>query len=269
MLHRITPEVADALGRMSSTNDLIPRHFSSSVVDKYARLDKGRGAIKQGVLCSYYNDMDTANAMLLTDDFMCSMPQLIGLEAGTVSSFSGVAKFHTGQIRKRRYPFSSANVKHVISSVAPAPLSPASSNMISLFSYYTDSWDWSSSNAARDEALADLITFCRTGKAAARTFGFHDPVRGLDGNRLRPLATFPTHMMAFASMFRGKIEVALLPAREMNLGYDSPDLGLEENTRGAGQIINAHVFKVWLKSQGIDYERQLRPGRKPSIYDYC
>lgn len=271
MLHKITPQIIHGLSRMASINDLIPRHFESARIDDASRVTIGDGLDKQGVLCSHYHDMDIMNTLLINSSFMCSMPQLSGIERESVSSFADVAKFVAGQIRKRRYPFSNVRSEHSLEKVTPAPLLPPASEMISLFSYYTDSWDWSPSSHSsqgsrvlKEQALADMVVFCRTGIGHQRTFGFYDPVRGYDGNHLRPLATFPAHLMALVSMHLGVISVQLLPATKLDLQYGELEIDLTSYQSGNAQLINDFAFKSLMDSQGYWYQRKPKPRIQPA-----
>lgn len=266
MLHKITPQIIHGLSRMASINDLIPRHFESARIDDASRVTIGDGLDKQGVLCSHYHDMDHMSTLLINKSFMCSMPQLSGIERQSVNSFADVAKFVAGQIRKRRYPFSSARSEHSLEKVNPSPLLPPDSGMISLFSYYTDSWEWSpnshssqGSALAKEQALADMVAFCRTGFGHRRTFGFYDPVRGYDGNHLTPLATFPAHLMAFVSMHMGVISVQLLPATKLDLQYGELDIDLTSYQSSNTQLINDFAFKSLMDAQGYWYQRKPKP----------
>ena len=268
-LHDITPIAMRALDGMVSENDSIPRHFEPSAIDNVSYFETGNGSTKQGILSSQYHDMDGRAVLLINNSFLCSMPQLIGLDTSKVSGFSDISRFIKTQFRKRSYPFSSARIKHTLEECEPSPLLPASSTMISLFSYYTDSWDWSSQRRNGEECLADLITYCRTGEGARRTFGFYDAKRGYDGNRLAPLATFPSHLMAVVAMHMGRIEVVTMPAREMGLEYESLGLDLSSKRGASASAINEHVFQTLMKSQGHEHRRVARKDKEASGPDLC
>jgi len=269
MLHKVTSDVTAALGRMASRNDETPRHFEPVATDAGSYIELGDGRAKQGILCSHHHDMDGDATLLVNGSFLCSMPQLIGLDCSKLNSFADVTRFVAGRIRQRRYPFSNARVKHTLTAGSPSPLLNPSSNMISLFSYYTDSWDWSGARQEKEDTLADLLKFCRTGVANPRTFGFYDREYGYHGNRLRPLATFPDHLLALVSLHLGQVEIGLLPARVMTLEYETLGIELDQRRPMNGMAINAYVFKTLLQSQGQDFQRLPMPGQKPSALDYC
>lgn len=268
MLHKVTSDITSALGRMASRNDEIPRHFEPVATDAGSYIELGDGRTKQGILCSHHHDMDGHATLLVNGSFLCSMPQLVGLDYSKLNSFADVTRFVAGRIRQRRYPFSNARVKHTLTASPPSPLLNPSSNMISLFSYYTDSWDWSGARQEKEETLADLLKFCRTGIAQPRTFGFYDREHGYYGNRLRHLTTFPDHLLALVSLRLGQVEIGLLPAREMTLEYEVLGIDLAQRS-GNGMAINAYVFKTLMQSQGHDFQRLPMLGQKPSSFDYC
>lgn len=253
MLHLLDDTVRHAAGLQASRFDALPRHFEPSVIDSIDRVYHKDGSGKKGVVSSYHHDMDRNVCLLINQDFICSLDALVSLKAGDAKDFDDIARLTNKIVKRQSYPFGVDDAGYSFKRDAKAAPIVHGAGAMTLFSYYTDDFSWSGERG--QNALIDIIHFCRTGVAMRRSMGWNTE-HGYMNGVIRPLITLSASSMALTFLYQGAIQVLVLPQRDLKLDYNELDLDLTDRSHKQGWQINRWVFSKLMAAHGYSYRQK-------------